>query len=97
MTYFCGACRIAVPIDGKGACSICGGAVRVMKAVLTKPQIMLSELPTFGWKAKFTDLSGIVHVGTGATQADAVFALFQLDPSVLPVELHEEKKPDDAV
>lgn len=96
MSYFCGACRIAVPIDSKGACSICGGAVRRIHD-FSKPQIMLSELPTFGWKAKFTDVSGIVHVGTGATQADAVFALFQLDPSVLPVELHEEKKPDDAV
>jgi len=95
MTYHCGACRSDVQIDSKGACAVCGGSVRAVRPV-ARPSITLSELPGFGWKARFTDGNGIVHVGRGTTKPEAVFSLFNVCPTELPIEIVEERS-DDAV
>lgn len=57
----------------------------------TRQRVTLAELSGFGWKARFTDGNGIVHVGQGVTQAEAVYDLFRVCPSVLPMEIVEEK------
>lgn len=57
--------------------------------------ITLSELPTFGWKAKITDDNGVVYVGRGVSMAEAVFALFTDCPRALFIELRIINGDDD--
>lgn len=94
MSFHCKACRIAVPHDGKGACSICGGAVvRIVHTIVhtkaTKPCVTVSKAGS-SWKAKFIDSDGIVRVAHGTSQAEAVFALLVsvIPQAVTPIEIH---------